>query len=70
MNNSVKMHEINGVKTGKMCQTGVSHSKRKPGSSHTDVISTTASVNLFTLDAVNAKFQANTLLRYSNRFYT
>jgi len=65
MNNSAKMHGINGVKTGKMCQTGVSHLKSKPGSSLIDVISITASFNLFTLNAVNAKFQANTLLKYS-----
>ena len=62
MNNLVKIHRINGVKTGKMCQTGVSHLKSKTGSSQTDVIRITASVNLFTLNAVNANFQANILL--------
>lgn len=62
MNNSVKMHGINGVKTGKMCQTGVSN-KSTPGSSQIDIISITASVNLFTLNAVNAKFQVNTVLK-------
>lgn len=65
MNSSVKMHGINGVKTGKMCQTGLSNFKSTPGSSQIDVISITASVNLFPLNAVNAKFHANTLLKYS-----
>jgi len=59
------MHGINGVKTGKMCQTEASHLKSTARSSQMDVISITASVNLFTLSAVNAKFQANTLLKYS-----
>lgn len=58
------MYGISGAKTGKMCQTEVSHLKSKPSSSQIDVISITASVNLFTT-AVNAKFQANTLLQYS-----
>ena len=55
------MHGINGVKTAKMCQTGVSHLKNKTGSSQIDVISIKASFDLFTLNGVNAKFQANTL---------
>jgi len=41
------------------------HLKRKPGSSKINVISIMDSVNLFTLNAVNAKFQANTPLQYS-----
>jgi hypothetical protein len=74
MNKSVKIHGINGVKIGNMCQTGVSHLKTKPGSSQIDVISITASFSLFTFEAVNAKLQANTLLKYSviiirKRFY-
>lgn len=59
------MHGINGVKTGKMCRTEASYLKSTARSSKMDVISITASVNLFTLSAVNAKFQANTLLKYS-----
>ena len=59
------MHGINGVKTGKMCRTEASYLKITARSSQMDAISITASVNLFTLSALNAKFQANTLLKYS-----